>query len=601
MARVKFIIIISLFTITTWGQNVTFLAEAPKVVRQGQQFMLRYVANENIIDIELPEVNGLTLLGGPSTSTSQSIQIINGKTERKVEISYSYYVRIDQPGVLEIPAARAKIGKKWYTSNTLRVEALGQGGSSNQSGGGNNSQASTSGPELFIKAIPSKRNPYIGEPITVELKVFTKVSLAGIDPTFEEADFQGFYKERLETDPITQLTPEKYNNDIYHTAVIARYLVIPQKTGEVKINSFKQNIELRQKSQQRRSNSPFDDFFRSPYQNVRVNYSSNPVTINVKPLPDGAPESFAGAVGNYQLNADMEGDNITTNDAVSVKLSVSGTGNLKLVNQLPLRIPPTFESLEPQVNTSIKTGKNGYTGTKRFTYTLIPRSAGQFTLPPLEFTYFQPSSGTYKTLTTPEYKINVAKGDGSDNVTIVSGLSKEEVKFIGEDIRFIKTNQPFFIATNSFLISNANIKWMYFLPLLLTVLFVVFKFKQIKENSNLAKVKNKKAGKLAQKRLKQAKNCLVNNDKEHFYDEILKALSGYLCDKLAIDMSEFSKEKAIELLEFKNAPEELITDISEIIEQSGYARYAPSAVSDNMDDMYQKTRKAIINLENKLK
>lgn len=605
MVRHRIIILLTFASMSLGAQDVEFKAEAPKLVRQGQQFVLQFIANDNIDDIQLPEVDGLSILGGPSTSTSQSIQIINGKTTRNVEISYSYYVRIDKAGLLTIPPARAKIKKKWYTSAPLRIEALGQGSSSTQNNntGNNNSQAQPlSGPELFIQAIPSKRTAYIGEPISVELKIYTKVNISDIASNFKEADFQGFYKEQLEIPRITKLEPEKYNNEIYHTAVRARYLVIPQKAGKLTIDPFEQEIQLQQKNQQRRqSNSPFDDFFFSPYQNVWVNYISKPVSINVKPLPQGAPESFSGAVGSYTLNSILTGESITTNDAVSVKLSVKGTGNLKLVNQLPLRIPPTFESLEPQVSASINTGVSGYSGTKRFTYTLIPRSAGEFKLPPLEFSYFNPSSGTYKTLSTPEYNITVEKGEGAGNVAVVSGLSKEEVKFIGEDIRFIKTREPDFVSKSAFIVKKTHLKWMYIIPLVLISLFVALKFKQLKEYRNLARIKNKKAGKLAQKRLKKAKACMNNSDTGNFYEEILKALSGYLCDKLAVNLSAFNKDKAIELLTDNNIDAGLVQEVANIMEQCEYAHYAPSATSGNLQEMYGKARKTIINLENKLK
>jgi hypothetical protein len=577
----------------------TLEAAAPNVVKQGQQFQLTFTANDDISNFQFPEVDGLSILGGPSQSTSTSIRVINGKTQQNKTVSHTYYVRFDQPGNYTIPAAKARVGGDAVQSNSLQVEVIKQGQSAAQ-GSGSRQDGADGNPELFIRLVPSKNSAYVGEPITIDLKIYTKVNITDIGRSYKEADFNGFFKEELETPPLNKLEAENYNGEVYYTGVVKRFLVFPTKAGNLRINPFELEVQV-QKRGQRRSRSPFDDFFGSAFNATWINYISDPITIRAQSLPDNQPASFSGAVGNYSLKASLQGEEITTNDAVSLKLTVSGNGNLKLIDEIDVDLPPTFEKLEPQISTNVKNTTKGYQGSKTFTYTFIPRSAGTFTIPPIKFTYFDISARRYRTHTTRSYEINVSKGEQSESLTVVTGVSKEDVKYIGQDIRFIKTSEPSFVHINSFII---NKKWF---PLTFIFVFVIFLLiflvfiKKEKESKNAVLAKNKKANKLARKKLRAAKKHLSKQDNELFYAEMLKALWGYMSDKLMIPVAELSRDKARESMHKYAIPDELIEAFIHLTEQCEYARYAPASGDEDMHNTYKKAVKTIVSIENKIK
>jgi len=591
------------FVFTGWlqAQEPSLSASAPNVVRQGQQFQLSYVANDDISQFQLPEVDGLTILGGPSQSTSTSIQIINGKTQQSKQVSYSYFVRFDKTGKFTIPAATAKVGRKQVQSNALNIEVLAQSGSNaQQNNAGGNQNTSEAGPKLFMRLVPSKRNVYVGEPIAFDLKLYTRVKISDIGRSFKEADFNSFFKEDLKSNQQIQFQTENYNNEIYNAAVIKRYMAIPTKPGKLKINPFELDVEVVQQGS-RRSRSPFDDFFGTGYNTTWINVVSEAVYINAKPLPANQPEHFNGAVGRYDFAASLKGDDITTNDAVSLKLTVKGAGNLKLVNEIPVDIPPTFEKLEPQIASSISETTAGHSGSKTFTYTFIPRSAGSFTIPEVHFTYFDVNRNKFITHTAGPYQIKVRKGEGDENLTVISGVSKEDVKYIGKDIRFIKTSEPSFLDIRNLWISKSWYWAMYaVLALAFSAMLTSIIVKE-KENKNVVLAKNKKANKLARKKLQAAKKIMKSGDDKAFYAELLQALWGYMSDKLIIPVSDLSVDKTRSVLLDYGVPETLVEQFTDLTQQCEFARYAPSAGDINKEELYANAVKTIVAIEGKLK
>ena len=351
---------------------------------------------------------------------------------------------------------------------------------------------------------------------------------------------------------------------------------------------------------QARSRGFFDDFFNN-YKNVRVPRKSNSVKIKVKPVPSNSPKSFDGAVGQFKISTTINQDSVKVNDAITLKVKISGNGNMKLINPLEFDFPADFEVYDPKTNQNLKSSAKGMTGSTAFEYLIIPRHAGDFTIPANEFTYFDPKAKRYRTKLSPEFNIHVAKGEGGVSNTTISSFTKEDVKFIGKDIRFIKTTNFEPVHKGEIFFGTLNFYLAYIVPFIIFLLAFIFNRKRIKENADVAKVKNKRANRVAMKRLKNASISLKANKKEEFYDEILKALWDYISDKFNMPKSNLSKDNINGILKEKGAQEETITDFMAILDTCEFAGYAPSSGSSEMDSLYQKTIETITKLEKNIK
>jgi hypothetical protein len=587
-------------------QDVQFTAAAmPKVLRVGEQFQLVYELNASPSELQIPELNDFQLLAGPSTGTSSSIQVQNGKTTRSVKYTYTYYLLANKEGTFTIPPASAKIRRDTYTSNEVRIEVVkGQSVPAQSTApSGEPDQKSeavtdiASDENLFIRLHVDKTSAYIGEQIIAWIKIYSRVNLSQVDPNYKGPDFKGFYQQSIEIPPLRALERENINGEIYGTGILRKVVLYPQTTGEIIIQPFDIDVAY-QKQIRRRSRSIFDDFFGPSVQNVPVTLTSKRVKINVKPLPPNKPGSFTGAVGSFKLNASINKTEVTTNDAITLKVNISGKGNIKLIDELSISFPPALETFKPVVRT---VQDNVLSGSQLFEYTIIPRHAGEYKISPIEFSYFDPSSKLYKTLTTQEFNISVEKGKEDTTSVIITGLSKEDVKLLGSDILFIK-NMPFKLYNmNRFIIGSIEFYAIYLLALLLFVLFIIIRRKRIKRSADAGLVKNRRANKYARKRLRKALRMLKNNNTEEFYEEVLKAMWGYLSDKLNIPVADLSKDTSKEALIKNNIDEELLNSFYYIIDNCEYARYSPEHASEEMHKLYNKSIKTIIKLQQKLK
>jgi hypothetical protein len=587
-------------------QDVQFTAAAmPKVLRVGEQFQLVYELNASPSELQIPELNDFQLLAGPSTGTSSSIQVQNGKTTRSVKYTYTYYLLANKEGTFTIPPASAKIRRDTYTSNEVRIEVVkGQSVPAQSTApSGEPDQKSeavtdiASDENLFIRLHVDKTSAYIGEQIIAWIKIYSRVNLSQVDPNYKGPDFKGFYQQSIEIPPLRALERENINGEIYGTGILRKVVLYPQTTGEIIIQPFDIDVAY-QKQIRRRSRSIFDDFFGPSVQNVPVTLTSKRVKINVKPLPPNKPGSFTGAVGSFKLNASINKTEVTTNDAITLKVNISGKGNIKLIDELSISFPPALETFKPVVRT---VQDNVLSGSQLFEYTIIPRHAGEYKISPIEFSYFDPSSKLYKTLTTQEFNISVEKGKEDTTSVIITGLSKEDVKLLGSDILFIK-NMPFKLYNmNRFIIGSIEFYAIYLLALLLFVLFIIIRRKRIKRSADAGLVKNRRANKYARKRLRKALRMLKNNNTEEFYEEVLKAMWGYLSDKLNIPVADLSKDTSKEALIKNNIDEELLNSFYYIIDNCEYARYSPEHASEEMHKLYNKAIKTIIKLQQKLK
>ncbi len=591
----------------TSAQNVQFTAQAPKVVEAGEQFEMVFSINGDPSDFLVPKITDFRILFGPSTSQSTSTQWVNGKVTTSSNYSYSYIMIGTKPGKYLIGPAEITVNGKKYKSNPLNIEVVANASVNKQTGNAatNSNQENTASGQvsnegdIFIRVIVDKKNVFLGEYLVASVKLYSKANISSIDNVQFPA-FDGFFKQDIETPPLRSLERETVNGEIYGTGIIKKFILIPQKTGELKIDPMTMNCSIQQQVKNRRR-GVFDDFFGATVQTVPQKLKSKTISVNVKQLPGGKTDSFNGAVGKFNMDAKTDKTSAKTNDAITLKVTISGTGNIKLIEAPKINFPPDFDSYDPKVNLNTGVADGGVTGSKTFEYLIVPRNPGEFRIAPLAFTYFDVSSNQYKTITSKEFVFNIEKGESSQATTVVSGLSKEDVKYIGKDIFFIKTNN--FAVSPKYESLYTSILWysIYIVSLLSFITVVWFRRRNIMINSNVALVKNRRADKFATKRLKQAKIHLDAKENEKFYEELLNGIWGYLSDKLNIPLSELSRENAREMLEKHNLTPEIIQDFVQLVDNCEYERYAPPSQSISMQNDYDKAIDLMLKLQLKLR
>ena len=591
--------------------EITFKASAPSTVVMGTRFNLVYEANvTNGVDFRLPAeiLENFDILMGPSSFDRQGTQIINGKRTSYASTTITTVLSPKKEGSFKIGQATIKIGSATYRANALEIKVLPPdqaaqaqgGGAQQQQEGGNSNSSGVNTEDIFMRMTVSKKDVYEQEGFLVTFKIYT---VHGIEHggNIKIPEFDDFVA--LDIEPENSWKVENYNGRNFRVNEFKRAILYPIRSGQLRLNSGKIDVVVSVPRQSGGRRSLIDDFFgNSSYQNVKKELISSPVTINVKPLPSGKPASFSNAVGNYTISSEINKTELKANEAVTVKLTIKGNGNIRVAKVPNIVFPNDFEVYDPKPVDNIKVTTAGASGTKTIEYMAIPRYAGEFEIPAVEFSYFDLKSETYKTISTEPYKLNVEKGEGGSEAPIVSNFTnRENVKFVGKDIRYIKTNKVHFISNKEIFFGSFLYVMAY---LMITILFIVFFIiyrKQVKENANIALVRTKKANKTAVKRLKQAEKLLKDNKEEAFYEEVLRALWGYLSDKLNMPQSELTKENvSIELAKY-GVDEALSVEFLEIINTCEFARYAPNKTSGAMDKLFSETIDAIGNMENTIK
>lgn len=605
-------IIFLLFTIlAAWqvkaADKVRFVAEAADVVVSGDQVRLVFTVNsQDIKDFRAPSIKGFDVLMGPSRSQQSSIQIINGKRTSNSSTAFTYILLAGNPGTYTIPAASVEVNGEKVFSNAISIKVLPQdqtSGNSGNNGGGSASSSRSqaagsriSANDLFITATASKTTVHEQEAILLTYKVYTVVNLRQLYGKMP--DLKGFHTQEVELPQQKTFTLEHYKGRNYNTTVWSQYVLFPQQTGKLEIPSITFDGVV---AQQTISDDPFDAFFNGGgYVEVKKKITTPKVVINVQLLP-AKPAGFSGAVGEFKLASSINATDVKTNDAVTIKLTLSGTGNMKLIGTPEVKFPQDFEIYDPKVTDDYKLTNSGLTGTKTFEYLAIPRHAGNFTIPAIEFTYFDLKSNSYKTLKTEAYNLKVAKGQGNADQVISDFTNKESVKMLGKDIRFIKLGDSSLRPKGDFFFGTVGYYLCYLIPLLLFVVFAVIYRQKALENANVAKVKTKKANKVATRRMKLAGKLLAENKKNEFYDEVLKALWGYISDKLSIPVSQLSKDYIEAELTNYGVQEALIAEFIGVLNECEYARYAPGNENEAMDKVYSASVEVISKMENSIK
>lgn len=593
------------------ADDVIFRATAPSQVIVGKPFQLTYSVNQRSKDLRAPEMPDFDVLAGPYTSTSSSTSFVNGKRTSSFSQTYTYTLMAQREGTFTIAPASIRVSGSEYTSNGVRITVLPedeqpqqtqqpnrQTGAQQQQTQQSSNSGSVSSENLFIRTIVSKTRVHEQEAILLSYKLyFAGVDVAQFTNNTKIPEFTGFLKQDLEQGEI-QTELEHYNGRNYQTATLYRTLLYPQHSGDIKIDpaSFEAVLRVQTRAQVR---SIFDDFF-GTYTNVTRAITAPGVTVHVDALPSGKPAGFSGGVGHFTLTPSISQTELQTNDAVTIRLDITGTGNMKLLKTPAVDWPEGFEPYDPKVTNNFKTTTSGVSGTKSIEYLAIPRASGDYTIPAVTFSYFDTQDDTYKTLSTPEYTIHVKKGanEQTGNAVVNNYVNKEDIKQLGSDIRYINTAVPTLQPKRAALVEYGSLAFwlLYLVPLCVALLvFVIFR-KQIKENADITRVRYKHANKVAQKRLKKAGKLLKENQKEAFYEEIERAAWTYLSDRLSIPTADLNKDNISSILREKGVSEDLIKEVNNVLSTAEFARYAPSS-DHTMDDLYKATSRLIDQLE----
>jgi len=605
-----FLFICAVAGVNVYADEIRFVASAPDVVVDGNQFKLTFTVNtQRVKDFRAPVMNDFEVLMGPSRSQQSSTQIINGNYSSTNSITYTYILMPKKEGTFTIPGATIVADGEIVKSNFVKIKVLpqdqanGVGGSNGFAGRGMSQSPSVngdkiSGKDLFITATVSKTNVYEQEAILLTYKVYTVLNLTSL--LGKMPDLKGFHTQEVELPRSKTFSLEHYNGRNYKTVVWSQYILFPQQSGNLEIPSITYEGVI---AQQIYSDDPFDAFFNggSNYVEVKKNVTTPKLVIHVNPLPSGKPANFSGAVGEFSINSSISTKELKTNDAVTIKLVISGTGNMKLISTPEAVFPKDFEVYDPKVDNKFTLMKNGLSGNKVIEYLAIPRHAGLYKIPPIEFSYFDLKTKSYKTLKTEEYDVEVTKGQGNASQVLVDFTNKEDLEMLGKDIRFIKMNEDLIKYKGTFFLGSRVYYLWYIIPSCLFIVFVLIYRKQAIENANIVKVRTKRANKIAAKRMRFAEKLLSENKKNEFYDEVLKTLWGYISDKLNIPVSQLSKDNIeYELLEY-GISQQFIESFIEILNECEYARYAPSDENKAMDKVYISAIDVISKMESQIK
>lgn len=599
----KFILILILFITGLHFNSLAqdFNATVDKTtVGQYEHFQVYFTFNGSDINglsnFRPPSFQGFRVLSGPNQSTS--MQIINNKVS--ASLTFSYILQPTNVGEFTIGSASVDYNGKTYRTNPLKISVVkGTPQQRKESDGITSDELSKN---VFIVAEASKTRAFIGEQITITYKLYTKLNIASPQIT-KLPQYQGFWAEEIEPSQTISFDIGMYKGERYRIATIKRVALFPTKTGTLSVTPFELNIPVIVK-RKRTGNDIFDEFFNDSFfgRTETIDYlaKSNTLKIEVEPLPSSnMPSSFNGAVGNFNFKVEVDKNKVMTNESITLRMTVSGSGNIKLLKLPEVQLPAGFEKYEPRIYDNVNKG-SVISGQKIVEYLIVPRTPGEKEIPPIEFSYFNPAVRKYVTLTSPAFKINVIKGQGQYE-PIAGNFSKEDIKLLSEDIRYIKTSDFKFEKKRE----RALIQpWFWIsitLPLIALFAAVGIRKKQEKLYSNVQLLKYQKAEKAAKKRLKIAKQALDKNNLSEFYSELSLALYGYLEDKLGIQKSEFTIEKALEMLAQKNISEELITRIKNVSDKCEFVRFAPSGMnSASAGELYEEAVSIIINLDSSL-
>ena len=616
--RKLFIALFAFLAVQAFAQD-GIKVETPGVVGLDEQFNVTFIieGESKVNDFSWEPGDDFQVVWGPQRGSSTSINISGGKTVKSVQSTYTYILAPKAIGKFKLNAATAKVDGKQVSSISASVEVVANGASSasrssngssssssGQSSSGTTSDGDVSGEDLFMRLSLSRSSVVIGEPITATLKLYQRANVAG----FEDAKFptfNGFWSQETEAPTNIEFQRESYNDKIYNTAVLRKWVLIPQQAGQLKIDPAELVVLVNVRSSRRTSTSIFDSFFDDGYRTIRKRVTTPAVTVNVKALPAGAPASFGGGVGSFSMDVKLSKDSLKTHEAASLIVTVSGKGNVALLEVPKISFPPDFEVYDTKTSQKTDKSTGGTTGSKTFEFPFIPRSHGDFTVGPVQYSYYDVNSGRYVTLTSPELTLSVAKGSGTENAsqggTIIPSVERKGVRTLGEDIRFISTKKPSLDGSVHFFVASA-LYWVFVLALLLVAAAFWFTLRKMAaRRADVAGARNRGATKMARKRLKAAGDFLSKNLYTAFYEELHKALLGFASDKLYMGMEDLDKEKIAAKFVEGGVSEENAARFTALLDACEYARYSPDSGHEAMSAHYEEALSVISGVDSSMK
>lgn len=570
-------------------------ASAPSQVQVGQRFRVTWELNAGGSDFIAPEITDFRVLGGPNQSTS--MQYINGSMSQS--ISFSYILQAKEEGEFTIGPAKIKSNGNVVESNEVSIRVV-KGQASNattksNSGTQQQNQATADDKKLFTRISVNKRNVYLGEEIIATLKFYSRVNIVDFQDS-KLPSYEGFWSQGTRGNQQIQIQNEVVDGVMYQTGVIDQVVLYPQKTGEITIDPMELTVIVRERAQGR-GRSVFDQFFGS-YQDYQYPTVSNAVKINVKPYPTAKPDDFTGLTGSLKMKATLDKSQTKSNEAVNLKITVSGDGNLNQLQAPKLDFPPDIEAYDPKISDNIKTNSSGVSGSRTFEYVLIPRYSGDFKIGPISMSYFDANAKKFKTLNQEAFDLIVEKGEGEEDrvATGVNITNKEDIKLIGSDVRYIKQGQYPITSGSTFFYRSTLFYGLIGLPILLFVLLLGYAEYQKAQGKDVVRLKSKRATGVAKKRLTKAKKLWDDNQTTSFYEEVFKALTDYAADKFSIPVAELNKDSIRAAFSSKQIPNEVTDQFIGVLDKTEFARFAPGADKE-MGSVYDEASEAIIKVE----
>lgn len=583
------------------------------VVGEDEQFTVSFIIEGNRpSDFSWNHGDDFDLLWGPQQGRSSSVQIINGKRTESSQTTYSYVLRPVKPGKFTLPKASATVGGKEIYSSSVTVEVVANGGDRTSSNAGARQQSASSaasagretktspdvsGKDIFMVLNLSRNDVVVGEPVKATLKLYQRADIAGFEGA-DFPDFDGFWSQETVSPQQIQFVRESYGGQIYNSALLREYVLIPQHSGDIRIDPAELvclvNVRISSGG-----SSVFDGFF-DDYTTVRKKVTSNPVTVKVRQLPGGAPASFAGGVGRFNISASLSTDSLMTHDAATLNVRISGEGNISLLEAPKVKLPLDMESYDPKVVSNVSA--SGVSGSRTYEYPFIPRSAGDFVIEPIEYSYYDVDQNRYVTLKTPAMPITVIRGNetASDGIAM-PGISRQGVRDLDKDIRYINVKDSGLKDKGAYLLGS-SLFWIIMAVLSLgAILALILVRRTSARRADVVGTKNRKASKVAQKRLSVAKSLLKKNESLLFYAELHKALLGYVSDKLNMSAADMSKENMAAALTGRGVDEAAVQGFMDILDSCEYARYSPDSGSGSMASDYERAADIISSIDSEIK
>jgi len=599
------------FTLTAQTVKV----QAPNIVSADEQFNVTFTMEGEKAPTAFSWEPGddFQLVWGPQKGSSTSISIVNGKTTRSSQTTYTYILQAKSTGKFTLPAATASFKGGDVSSRSFTIEVLTSGSSAGSSAGASQSKGSSqssaaatgdiSAKDLFLRLSLSRSNVVVGEPVTAVLKLYQRVNIAG----FEDAKFptfNGFWNQEVQAPTNIDFKRENVGGEIYNAAVLRSWVIIPQQAGSIDIEPAELVCLVNIRTQST-SNSIFDSFFDDGYRTIRKRLLSDRHTVKVSPLPAGAPASFGGGVGTFKMRTQLKRDTLKTHEAASLEITLSGRGNVSLLEAPKVSFPLDFEAYDVKVTDRSDKSSGRTTGSKTFEYPFIPRSGGSFVIEPVEYSYYDIDAHKYVTLTTEPIEVFVEKGadvvSSSDGGQMVQGMVRRDVRDLGSDIRFIHPKKPAFGEAGRFFCGSPLFVALALLLALGAAAVYLFERRNASRRADVAGTRRRRASSVARKRLSAAGEYLQKDLYTAYYEELHKALTGYVGDRLGMDIAEMSKESIAERLAAAGVSGEVSDDFVALLDACEYARYAPSSGHEAMDEHYQKALRVISAIDDKMK